>query len=140
MAQHDAPATLTPAEAARLDPKTEGIRLVNAALDPTPHAFRAELEAIPNDPAHAKLRQDAIKAAEAYELKREKDGVTNPNLPTVEFYEANGKLGQVIAHDKGSNDKERRVAYAADGNEAKTAGEKASGTAKSIFGHLKVHN
>jgi hypothetical protein len=134
MQHSDAPAQ-TPAEAARQDPKIEGQRLVNAALDPTPHAFRAELESI-TDPA---LRQASVKAAEAFELKREKDGVTNPNLPTLEFYEANGKLGQVIAHDKGSNDKATRVAYDINGNEAKTGKEKAGDTAKGIFGHLKVH-
>ena len=130
MAQNELAALqqLSPAEAARQNPELEGIRLVNAALDPTPHAFRAEFQSI-TDPVK---QAAALKAAEAYELKRENEGVTNPALPTVAFFEANGVLGQVVVHDP----KHNRIAYDMNGNEEKTKKEKGGDMVKAWMSHI----
>ena len=118
-AQHSVP-SITP-EQARHDAKIEieGERLINAALDKKhPHAFHDELAEI-TDP---KERQEALAAAKTYEAKREKDGAADSALPKVEFYESDGKLGQVKVKDHGS-----RVAYDADkeeGQDGKTTQEK----------------
>ena len=134
---------ITP-EQARHDAKIEieGERLINAALDKKhPHAFHDELAEI-TDP---KERQEALAAAKIYEAKREKDGATDVNLPKVEFYESDGKLGQVKVKDHGV-----RVAYDADkegaapltaqdkakqevADKTKQAGE----TVKGIWGKIK---
>lgn len=79
----------------------EGERLVGAALDGrNKHAFQDELSRIPPEE-----QREALNAAKSYEAKREHN---NPALPKVEFFEAGGKLGQVVVEENG---KKPRVAY-----------------------------
>lgn len=147
MAQAHAPEHhMTAAEQARHDAKIEleGERLVNAALDKRhPHAFHDELAQI-----NPQERREALAAAKAYERQRERDGHGNSHLPTVEFFESNGKLGQVKVRDHGV-----RVAYDADKEplvEEKSTAEKAKDMAvekgkqagaavKGVFGHIRKH-
>lgn len=108
----------------------EGERLIGAALDGhNKHAFQDELGKIPPEE-----QREALNAAKAYEAKREHG---NPSLPKVEFFESNGKLGQVVVEENG---KKPRVAYDSSKDGAQSTTDKVKdGTKRVVQGVKGMH-